>query len=68
MNPINRNLSFIAFILGLAAVTWVAVGYVGVVFRRMKLNLPPPRKMLRKKKEAAAEAPAAESPEVEEEA
>ena len=29
MNPINRNLSFIAFFLGLAAVLWVAVGYVG---------------------------------------
>jgi hypothetical protein len=25
----NRNLSLLAFILGLAAVTWVAVGYVG---------------------------------------
>ncbi len=29
MNPINRNLSFIAFLLGLAAVVWVAIGYVG---------------------------------------
>jgi hypothetical protein len=47
---------------------WALLRYVGVVFRRMKLNLPPPRKMLRKKKEAAAEAPAAESPEIEEEA
>ena len=25
----NRNLSLIAFILGLAAVIWIAVGYVG---------------------------------------
>ena len=29
MNSPNRNLSLIAFFLGLAAVTWVAVGYVG---------------------------------------
>ena len=29
MNPNNRNLSFIAFFLGLAAVTWIALGYVG---------------------------------------
>ena len=29
MNPNNRNLNFIAFFLGLAAVTWIALGYVG---------------------------------------
>jgi len=47
---------------------WALLRYVGVVFRRIKLNLPPPRKMLRKKKEAAAESPAAEASEIEEEA
>ena len=29
MNHINRTLSVIAFLLGLAAVTWVAVSYIG---------------------------------------
>ncbi|MFT3848750.1 MAG: hypothetical protein QM739_08725 [Propionivibrio sp.] len=29
MNRLNRNLSLIAFLLGLAAVTWIAVGYFG---------------------------------------
>jgi hypothetical protein len=29
MNSINRNLSLFAFILGLLAVAWVAIGYVG---------------------------------------
>jgi len=47
---------------------WALLRYVGVVFRRLKLNLPPPRKMLRSKKETpAAEAPA-EGAEMEEEA
>lgn len=47
---------------------WALLRYVGVVFRRIKLNLPPPRKMLKSRKGAAeAEAPA-ESAEIEEEA
>ena len=47
---------------------WAVLRYVGLVFRRIKLNLPPPRKMLRKKKEAASEGPASEASEIEEEA
>ena len=47
---------------------WAVLRYVGLVFRRIKLNLPPPRKMLKGKKEAAAEAAPAESAEMEEEA
>lgn len=41
--------------------------YVGIVFRRSRVNLPPPKKMLRKKKEASR-APERETREFEEEA
>jgi len=47
---------------------WALLRYVGVVFRRLKLNLPPPRKMLKGKKEAAVEEASAEAAEIEEEA
>ena len=43
MNPINRNLSFIAFLLGLAAVVWVAIGYVGSsALARFQNRVPSP--------------------------
>lgn len=37
---------------------WVLLRYAGVVFRRARLNLPPPRKLLRQRKSAPAEASA----------
>lgn len=39
--------------------SWALLRYVGVVFYRARISLPPPRKMLRKKR-AAPEAPAIE--------